>query len=563
MQVRKRLMKALSLVCAAITCSSVCVAATGCGVNLDDLRESEFSEVVDTTKTQLYVGNYNGGLGFQWLVEAKELFEAEHPNVQIMIENGKDQYAQNALLNNIKTNKEDMYCLDSLDYYMFANAGHLLEVTDVVTKGGENSIENRMNESLKNFYKNDKGQYYGLPFYESFFSMNYDVDLFDEYLLYLNEDGTDFVTSLDEPRYPGLNGEAYSWDAGLPRTYSQFFKLLDRMVAMGITPFTWSGAKKDQYVQEFLASVMADYQGAGEESGFGTNYSLNGTTKVLKNYDFTEPATGTFSLPAEYYETKDLTVETTTDVSPMQAGRYYAIKFAKDMMSGGYKYVNQRTVNSPSESHMLAQSTFLRSRYEGKPIAMLIEGGWWYNEAKVTIDSMASEYGSEWSYENRNFGIMPIPKADDGSSAEGRTVASSRGVSAVVISKYTKKAELAKEFFEFIHSEEVMRIFTKCTNVLRPYEYTMTEDDLKDANTYLKNVLAYTEDITVEYTLPRSYDLADDIANLGIGNLFTTRVGTMEKSNPSGYFFEYPSATAKDYFKGIKTYWTAKPPQFN
>lgn len=524
--------------------------ATSCGgggtTSLPDIGDRE-QESVDKSKTQLYVGNYNGGIGEAWLWEAKELFEKDHKDVQIMIDNGKDEYGTSSLMSNIKSNRQDMYVVDSVAYYTLANAGHMADLTEIVKKG-DDSIEKRMNTSLRDYYKTKDGKYYAVPFYEAFYSMTYDVDLFDEYKLWLNEDGTDFVTSLEEPRYKGISGENDAWDEGLPRTYTQFFRLLDKMVQNGITPLTWSGKFKDTYLKFFTNGVIADYMG----SDYIGNYTFNGKAKTLNRLDFNEPATGTFALPSDVYGESTYEFSNAEETLANSAAKYYATKFSKDLMSGGNKYVNQLTITSTSETHLMAQSTFLRSRYKGSPIGMLIDGGWWYNEAAVTMDSMSSEYGKEWSKTERRFGVMPIPKADDGSSAGGHTF-SATGGSCIFVSAYSKKQELAKEFFEFIHTREAMSRFTKTSWSFRPYEYDISESDLKSLPYYIQNVYNCIKSSDVIFTVPKSTSettLIQKVDNLA--NMMGSKVGSDSYGLPLLAFFDKKDLSVMDYFKGIK-----------
>ena len=522
--------------------------AFGCGIKPE--ISGEFYEEIDQTRTQLYIGNFNGGLGWQWLNEAKELYEKDHPNVQIMINNDKDRFLPNILINNFKTNQEDMYVLDECLYYDYLNSGHLLEITDVVTKGGENSIEARMNSSLRDYFKTNDNKYYGVPFYQSFIHFIYDVDLFDSYKLWLNVDGTGFVKSLDEPRYPGISGEDDAWDKGLPRTYSQFFMLLDRMVSLSITPVTWAGNSRDQYLGRLINNLVADYSGAE----FAANYSFNGQVKYINNYDFTEPAVGTFSLPSSAYSTQTVTFDNAVDYLVKDAGKYFALKFAKDLVSGGMKYLRTDKVNSTAETNVLAHDTFLRSRYlnekngNSKPIGMLAEGVWWVNEARPVFTAM-EEYGPEWSLAERRFGIMPFPKADDGSSADGRTV-SVLGGSAIVISNYTEKAEIAKDFFEFIHTDESLQRFTAETFVMRPFNYTLSDERLATLPYYIQNVVKFTREADFEFTVPRTRELKPYYNNLQ--RLFVTFTNNYSYNNPLVAFIENTNVTAKDYFKGLR-----------
>ncbi len=555
------LKKAISL--ALCACSALSVFAwSGCGGGGggDSQRPPE---TIDTNKTQLYVGNYDGGIGEDWLYEAKSRYEALHSDVQVIIDTKKNEYLTTKLETTIATDRQDLYFLDSVDYDKYVKNGLIMDVTDLVKDGGTSSIENRMNASLRSYYKTSDEKYYGVPFYNAFFQMVYDVDLFDDYKLWLNAAGTGFVTSLEEDRYIPAGSKKGAWDYGLPYTYSQFFMLLEQMTGYGIMPITYSGAKASDYMEKFIQSVIADYMG----DEFSTLYSLDGTIKTITNTDFTDSEVGTFNIsktdptvtnPSNIqYGTATITAENAVANLPMAAGKYYALKFAHDVVGNGQKYVNREVVNSPSETHLGAQDTFLYSAESNTRIAMLIDGGWWLNEASVSMNDMAIECGDQYSMENRRFGVMPIPKADDGSSASGRTFAASSGSSALVINSHTSKPDLAKDFFTFINSEEEMVYFTLNSNNYRPFKYTLTEEQKNQVPYFTRIVGEVVDSCNIEYTLPRkdnlkvyytlmsaSWNLQSIVSYEGSNKIFKT---------PLVSFFEYPNVSAKEYFLGLKT----------
>ncbi len=542
----------------ALILSALCLAttlgATACGGGVGNYLGEVSQEEVDLNRTQLYVGLYNGGLGRTWLDNAKERFEAENPDVQIMIDPGKDEWGVNTLVQDIKTNRQDLYFLDTTDYYRMVAQGHFLDITDTVTKGGESSLENKLNASLRDYYRTDDGKYYGLPWYEAYYSMNYDKELFDQKLLWLNEAGDGFVKSLDEPRYKGPEGGG-AWDDGLPYTYDQFFMLLEQMYRKGVTAFTWSGMYKDEYMKQFSNSLVADYM--GEE--FKVNYTMDGTgtVKYIEGYDFTDAENGKFALPEGKVATSpEITLQNAEQYLSQSAGRYFGMKFTHDILSEGRKYVTTATVNSSGTNHLQAQADFVRSNRSGKPIAMLIDGGWWFNEAKVEMNAMETAYGSQYSAKNRRFGIMPIPKAEG--SASGRTVSSNSGGSCAAISAYTSKKDLAIKFYEFLHSEQEMQYFTAETGVAKPFAYDVTGELYESMDEYSKQLVDMRQDITIEYTVPRRHELLSLYEPFSAGWLLGSKV---EKGNnkangvaPTSMFFDYPSFTAVDGFEGIAAY---------
>lgn len=102
--------KLLSMLIAII----VTLSMVACGVEID----IEPTEKVDTEKTQLYVGVYDGACGYEWLSEYKRLYEQEHKDVQIIIDNKKADY--DAVLSaKMPTNRQDMYFLSHNSYKEF------------------------------------------------------------------------------------------------------------------------------------------------------------------------------------------------------------------------------------------------------------------------------------------------------------------------------------------------------------------------------------------------------------------------------------------------------------
>lgn len=546
---KKNMKKWLSLLLAFAMLLSVAVLAAGCqNVDIDD--PDRFDEDVDSTKTQIYVGYFNGGLGLTWLTKAKEKFEALYPQYQIMIDTGKDEYGSEILVSNMKTNRQDMYILDSSDYYKFIDKGMLADLTEAITTpltefGEDKTIESKMNESLKAFYKTNDGKYYASPYYQSYHQIVYDVDLFDQYNLWF-KDGGGFVESASDTKSAGQDGKLGTWDDGLPVTYSDFFLMMDRMVARGITPMTWTGAYADAYLPNFIISLIADYEG----EDFATNFSYDGQTKIISNRDFAESPEKTFTLNPADIETVNVTPDNFSDYMHSTVGKYFAVKFAKDVASNSL----YRTYNY-AESHTAVQRSYLMSNMEGvdKPIAMLIEGGWWMNEASSVFDEMAT-YNEKYAMDSRRFGVMPLPKADDGSSAPGHTVAPFSGDSAILVSNFSANKEGAILFYRYLHTDEAMQIFTKNSGVLRPYDYDLAEI-YNEVPFFVQNVIDASKDTTFIYrvatgdTFKQNYEIMNFMM---YGGLLATSYNGIGASNPLIFFCDNAAASAKDYWIGMR-----------
>ena len=115
----------------------------------------EVGEELPDDKTILYVSNYYGGLGDEWLTNVIARFEADYADYEL---NGKkgvkvkvnnNQNIGTTVVSSIKTSPFEVYILESVYYYDFVNAGVLADITDVVTSpltlvGETGTIEDKM-----------------------------------------------------------------------------------------------------------------------------------------------------------------------------------------------------------------------------------------------------------------------------------------------------------------------------------------------------------------------------------------------------------------------------------
>ena len=67
----------------------ICALATSLAPLSACNRGGQYDEKVDEGKTQLYVSNYDGGFGSQWLMDLKEAFETANAGVSFEIRRRK------------------------------------------------------------------------------------------------------------------------------------------------------------------------------------------------------------------------------------------------------------------------------------------------------------------------------------------------------------------------------------------------------------------------------------------------------------------------------------------
>lgn len=509
-------------------------------------------EDVDPNRTQVYIGNYYGGLGDAWLKELKRQYEELNPDIQIMIDNDKNKYLRDNIINNISSSRNALFFVDRIYYYDMVSLGLLADITDAITTplteyGEDISIAEKLDETNRKFYGENEitgNKYYAIPTYLSHYGIVYDVDLFEEKKLYISKDSTAeniIWTSgtLEGSKSLGLDGVAGTYDDGLPETWDEFKSLIQTMVQKGITPFIWSGQYKE-YSQGFLNGLWADYEGA---ENFRMNYTFSGSQILDGDQNPTDISA------ANAYELQ------------RQSGKKYALEVAKYIMSDSVHYTSSST--RLTTDHLSAQDEYIASRPENngstiKPIAMILEGDWWENEARDNgdFDSMVAMYGEEFAYGKRRFSLMPFPKTEG--SAEGRTIFSVSGSASFFINANCSEEilEIAKDFLRFCHTESSLQVFTKYTGVIKPYKYSLTQEQYDSLTHFSKTLyqIYKNENTDIVYDLSLSLKRINNSNYFGNYWLWYANVSGSTYENPFTAFANDTSLTAKAYFDGLYNY---------
>ena len=195
--------KAFALLAVVLMGSTTMGAFSGCGAIGGTVIENSS---YDATKANLSVATFDGGVGRAWLDDAiarfEEMyatathFEAGKTGVKISLDGNKDKYSGNKLAENGDL-KKDVYFTEAVEYYTFVNNGMVADISDVVTGsmeayGESGTIEDKLDPSLKSFMTAKDGNYYMIPFYDGFYGLTYDVELFEEEGFYFDDDG-DFL----------------------------------------------------------------------------------------------------------------------------------------------------------------------------------------------------------------------------------------------------------------------------------------------------------------------------------------------------------------------------------
>ena len=567
----------------AITLGAALFAAamlSGCA----NIQRGVETEPEDTSKTQLYVGCWDGGFRTNWLDELADGFEEEFADVSL--EDGKTgvqvwvnpskNYAHDSVATSILGVEDDIVICEQANYYAFVQNNSALEITDIVTDildeyGETRSIEGKMSQNDREFYgvlqEDGSRKYYALPWYASFFGINYDIDLFEDCNYYFAAEGTGyngFVTSLTDRRSNGpdgvpcevcaANGYNYSehlnCDDGLPATYEEFFALCDKIASDGLIPIIWTGAVRS-YMNSFTSSLANDAEGYAQAS---LNYTLDGTQATTLIRSIGSDGTLEFMDPVGIDNTNGYLMQ-------KQAGKYYALQFmdtlvnTRDSLTGQTKYYNEQDGFSSTNSHTVAQAKFLNSKYsdDSATIAMIAEGSWWYNEATPTFNALSSIPGA--GQLERRIGFMPMPKPNE--TYLGEACYTNTWITDIVIRANIDESKIraAKEFIRYIHTDESLSLFTRYANGVRLFDYQLTAEDEPNTSYFAKLALEIyrTEQIVNPWS---SNPLVYNNLSSFVGN-FTSEVGT---GNDTDLYtvvitgLRGGTVTGRQYFEGLSNY---------
>ena len=499
----------------------------------------------DPTKANITVATLDKGIGTAWLENAAREFEELYKDstdfqpgrtgVKVSVK-GSTQYdgtyIETANLNH------DIYFTEGISYRQLSKEGKFLELTDIMTEPlttyGENkTILSKIDEDYCD-YLNIDSKYYGIPFYDSFYGMVYDLNLWNEERLYIAKNGQ-FVNKSGDLSL-GTDNIAGTLDDGLPATYEEYGKLFRKLLDKGIIPFIGS-ERGIEYTANYLFNVFADYEGP---ENMKLTLTLNGTATDLVD---TVNNDGTYTMKPATTITNDNGYEL-----QRQLGRYKTLKFFNDVIVSSPDNYNKKL----EDSHIHAQTSFINGKEVSKPIAMIVEGSWWENEAKSALTTFEETYGYRSDY-----AIMPIPfeSAEKAADCGYKHTYLSLSKSFGIVSKSTDNAKLAKEFLKFLHTDKMLSKFTKDTSITRPLNYEITPEDQANLTTYAKSLIDLKKNSNIVYPYSSNQLMVDNAVYFTAFNwTWNTVINGQNYRHPWMYFTTVTNPSPKAYFDGQYTY---------
>lgn len=518
------------------------LAATSLLASCGKTNNPEKSDDVNSDgKTVLLVGTYDGGLKTKWLEDLKKGFEEKYKDshfeegktgVYVRILSSRSYNGTTLLSGSLQ---QDVYFTEDVNYYDHVNKGNFLNITDAV-KGNltefneDKTIESKLTDEMKSFLTSKDGNYYALPFYDGLYGFIYDYDLFEDKNLFFDS-SSNFLTSKAGKKSSGPNGIEGDYDDGLPSTYDEFYKLMNRVNSLGMNPICHPGSNSGglAYVPRTLSSFWSDFEGL---KNFGVNYSLDGTVPLVSSINENEVTT----TPTKIDSSNGYLLQ-------KQQGKLEALRFLKTIVP---------FMKRNGDTQTQAQTKFIRNYAQGSDqYALLIDGAWWENEADTIFSNTETAFGL--GRKDKRFGFLPIPKANKEKIGEKSTLLSQNNSFAFISSK-TKYPELAKLFLEYAHTDVNLSAFTSSLSVTRALNYDLTEEDKTKATFYAKNLIELKKNSNVFFPVSSNPKVINNSSTFNLENWsWTSVINGKTYNNPYSVFTDSTSSstTAEQYFDGL------------
>lgn len=545
-------------------------------------------DAIDVSKTQLYISNYDGGFGSQWLENIADRFEEQYaetcfePGVMV---NGKEKKGvevkirpnRDTVATVIEGSTEQIFFALDMPINDLASSGKILPITDIVreetledvsAQKESVTIESKMDPAMQSALTAIEGDYYALPHFMTTLGITYDAEVFAREGFYFEDEGdgsssyTESGEGLRQYAFTqdikdatvGPNGVRGDYDDGLPSDYEEFKALVREIYSAGIAPFIWSG-NYSWYTNFIGFAVWSAYAGK-DQSMLEYNFGTGSEEPVILDY-----VTGIDSSGAPVIAQAEITPENAY-LSWQSAARFYAMEMEEFVLSNT-NYLSKQY--SGTSSHTDTQLDYVMSDLErntedGQTIAMLVEGSWWYNEAQEEeIFTMSeAEYGNDAL--NRDFRYMPMPwKADGGvKEDEGRkptiTVAMSNSDSAVINANIKDEniIKLAKLFLKFCYTDESLVEAQMTSGTPICMNYNITPDQVATMSNYYQSMQAVAADAEKAFlgSAHPMYVENESTFRFDMKTIFSYSKDRNEYVNPYTLFRER-QMTAYDYFQGF------------
>ena len=456
------------------------------------------------------------------------------------------------------------------DMYRYSASGNLLqldEIVDYIKKDQGLTIDADAEKRMLG-YESDDGirHYYGLPHYEWYNSLTYDVDYFNKEGFYFAKEGATkvkkyeskmgfgtsyFVDPSDMQKSCGPDGKYGTIDDGLPSSLEEFAKLCEYIKSKGGSPFIIPGGGS-VYSFHMTQAIWAALEGAETMKSITADFSDKPVT-VVKGFNSGEYFFGdkNISMP----ETEDVVLNDNNGYKMYDmASRYYSLAFMQLAYDNHWFHSDSLDVSTGADN---VQATFIAP--SGERAAMYIDGTYWYHEAQL---SELDPFGM-WEMTNpdkpRKLSYMNLPTQLMGSVKEGQgkeNTILNVGSSFVFVNKRVEENAGRKravlDFLKFLYSEKELATYTEFLGMNIPISYEYDAEKLGDYYyTSLAEIRKQSKIVTTASDKPIQYKNLSKFL-LGFGgalNYFKVQ----GNDHMEGYFAAYKNGiTAQTIFDGSR-----------
>ena len=522
----------------------------------------EVIDSVDKTKIQLNVFSYNGGVGSEWLDKVITRFEADYKDATFS--NGRTgvqvvpSKTKSDVFSNMGTNNNHVIFSEVGNYSQLVTQKSVLDISDIMDKPlneltkttDTKTLKSKMYDETIDFYSFSGGKIYALPHYSFFSTFTYNKQLLTDKNLYFAKDydvngdlDSKFIHSASEDKSCGPDGVYKTDDDGLPATYDELFDLFNMMKNKNVTPITWAGGEmvSGGYVNYLLNNVYLSLAGKDQARLNYTFDSKDKTITIVEKFEGGKAVTKEEKITADNY--KKLNSE---------LAKYQAIKVVDTILDNALWQSGD--CDSTTTTMLSTQQNYIESYNGGTPIAMIVEGSYWYNEADNAgyIEDTKNRF-TDFDAKN-NYQILPLPRVYEGTYKDvegkeaGKAVYADQADSLAVINANIagdkELVELAKTFLAYCYTDESLKEFTETTRVTRSLKYDV---DVNKLDTWGKAVWNYTKaaDLLLPYSsnslylnnrTQQSMHIANDFWAVSGKNVYSYCKGS---GTAESYFLEY------------------------
>lgn len=568
---------ALCMSAALISCGGGGGTGNSGNPNSDSTPSGGGDSSATSIKVLIFTGTATRNGAIRWATDAAkrfselkkdETYETGKKGVKITVQDNKDiPYAT------LKSDGNDIYVDEGrADMYTYSAGKELMQLDEVVSYIENEqglTIDAGAKKKMRGYVESDgKRHYYGLPHYEWYNSLTYDVDYWNEEGLYFaRPDATNavsvngkfgsakFVNPSDMKKSCGPDGKYGTPDDGLPSSLEEFAQVCDYIKSKGGSPFIIpGGAGGSIYSFHMVQAIWAALEGAETMRSITAEFS-DKKVEVVTGFEAGKYFFGDKNIQMPITEKVGLNDDNGYKMYDM-ASRYYALAFMQLAYDEGWFHED---VNKDASADAV-QSVFIAPSAEKSRAAMYIDGTYWYHEAQLYNDGEAFD---NWDLLHpgveRKVSYMNLPSQLNGSVEENKgkqntmlNVGSSLLFVNNQVSKNEGKKRAVLEFLKFLYSKQELAAFTEFIGMNIPINYDYNEEKLGDyyykSFKEIKNqsaVITTASDKPVHYKNLKKFLLGFS----GALNYFEID----GKQHPEGYLEAYrKNITAQQIFNGSK-----------